>query len=149
MRGRRVRIAGDAIRQHSQGNLWAGLQGHSAFHGVFKFPNISGPIIGFETRHRLRGDWLNRLFHRLPETFEEMAGKEGNVLAALAQRRNQYRNYAEAIIEILPDTPLGNLLFEVLVGRSNDADVHVRFLSAADRADFALLENAVELHLHG
>ena len=78
-----------------------------------------------------------------------MARQERNVLAAFPQSRDQDGNHAEAVIEVLAKTAFGDLLLEVLVCRGNDAHIHVRLFRTADRADLALLENAVQLYLHG
>ena len=78
-----------------------------------------------------------------------MASEQWNVFAALAQRRKLQRNDAQAVVEVLAEAAFGDFLFEVLVGGGDDADVHVAFFGAADGADFAFLEDAVELDLHG
>src|ERR1700674_2664864 len=145
----RSRIAGDPIRQHFQRNLSASLQGDGAFLGVFELANVSRPIVGFQARHRFRGDPFNGFFHRLTEALEKVAREQGNVVPALAQGWHLYGNHAETIIEVLAEAAFRNLLFELLVRSGNDADIHIRFFRTADRADLAFLQDSIELHLHG
>src|SRR5207302_3819273 len=147
--GRCSRIAGDPIRQHSQGNLPAGFQGDGAFHRVFELANVAGPIVGFQAGHPFRGNTLNRFSHCGTEALEEVASEQWNIIAAFAQGWHLYGNHAKTIVKVLAETAFRDLLFKLLVRGGNDADIHIRFFGTADRADFAFLEDAVELHLHG
>ena len=58
-------------------------------------------------------------------------------------------NDAKAVIKILAKPPLGNFFLKILVGRRNDAHIHVAFFLAANRPYFAFLQYAIKLHLHG
>src|SRR6266436_6340808 len=78
-----------------------------------------------------------------------MPGEERNIFATLAERRQLDGDHAEAVIEILAEAALGNLLLEILVGGGDDSDVDVIFFVATNRPDLAFLEHAVQLDLHG
>src|SRR5262249_10150319 len=78
-----------------------------------------------------------------------MPCQERNVFAPLAERWKLDGNDTEAIVEVLAKAAFGDLLGEVLVGGGNDPDVDIDLFGTAEGADFAFLENAVELHLHG
>src|SRR5882762_7676603 len=142
-------MASDPIRQHFQRNLPASLQGDGAFHRLFELANVSRPIVGFQARHRFRGDPLDGFFHRLTEALEKVAREEWNVVPAVAQGGHLYGNHAEAIIEVLAEAAFRNLLFELLVRSGNDADIHIRFFRTADRANLSFLQDTIQLHLHG
>src|SRR6266478_153438 len=143
------RRTGDAVGQNPQGNLPPRLQGNRAFHGVLKLADISRPIVGFQARHGLGRDALNRFYHGVPKTFEKMPCQERNVVPALAQSRHVDRDHAEPIIQVFPETAFRNLLFKFFVCGGNDADIHIRFFGAADWAHLAFLQDSIELHLHG
>src|SRR5690242_5537564 len=145
----RSSIAQDSVRQDPRGNLLAGFQGHCPFHCVFKFPDIPGPIVTLQFAHRIRSDPFDWLLHRFSEALQEVARQQGNVFAALTQSRNLDRDYAETIVKVLTKTSFSYLLLKLLIRRGDDAHVNIRFFGASDGADLALLENAVELHLHG
>ena len=68
-------------------------------------------------------------------------------LAPLAQRRDAQRHHLEAVVEVLAEAPLGDLLLEVAVGGRDQAEVDLDQLAAADAHDLPLLEHAQELDL--
>ena len=81
------------------------------------------------------------------ELGEEFAGQERNVLLALAQRRDEERDDVEAVEEIFAEVAVGDLLFEILVGGGDEADVDVERLGAADGSKQLLVERAQDLGL--
>src|SRR6266404_4857210 len=140
---------GYAIGQNPQGNLPPCLQGNRAFHGVLQLADVSRPIVGFQPRHGLGRDALNRFFHGVPKTLEKMPCQERNVVTAFAQGWHVNGDHAEPIIQVFPETAFRNLLFKFFVCGRNDADIHIRFFGAADWAHLAFLQDSIELHLHG
>src|SRR6185369_11592088 len=70
-----------------------------------------------------------------------------NVLAPIAQRRHLDRHHTQAIVEILAEAPFADGLFEVAIGRRDDAHVHALRGHPADRLEHAVLEHAQQLHL--
>src|SRR4029077_17059634 len=65
------------------------------------------------------------------------------------KRRHLDGDHAEAVIQVLAETAFGDLFVKLFVGGSDDSDVDVALLVAAYGTDFAFLEHAVQLHLHG
>jgi len=55
----------------------------------------------------------------------------------------------EAVVEVLAESALADLAFEILVGRSDHADVHIDGLGGAEATDLSLLEDPQECHLEG
>src|ERR1700730_5366894 len=78
-----------------------------------------------------------------------MPREQRNVLPSFAKRRYLDGNNAQPIIEILSKTAFCNLFLELFVGGRDDSDVDVAFFVAAYWTDFAFLQNAVQLDLHG
>ena len=76
-----------------------------------------------------------------------MLDERRNLLAALAQRRQLQPDDVEAVEEVLAEAALGDELFEVGVGRGDDADVDLDGLRLAERVDFVGLEEAQQLRL--
>ncbi len=70
-----------------------------------------------------------------------------HVVAALAERREEQVYDVEPVVEILPEAPRADLLFEHPVGRRHDPDVDLLRLRVADPEDHPLLQRAEELHL--
>ena len=83
---------------------------------------------------------------------EEVADEIGDVLAALAERRQADRHHVEAEEQVLAEQALVDQDAEVLVGGGDDADVGLDRRSTADGGVFALLEDAKQpglgLHRH-
>ena len=69
------------------------------------------------------------------------------VFLDVAQRRNRDGEHAEAIVEVPPEPPFGDLGREVAVGRGDHADVHGPRPLVAHRLELALLEHAKQLGL--
>ncbi|OPZ05947.1 MAG: hypothetical protein BWZ08_02381 [candidate division BRC1 bacterium ADurb.BinA292] len=81
--------------------------------------------------------------------FDEVVGEFEDVALALAQRRHVDGEDIEPVVEILPEFGGFDHLFEVAVGRGDDADIDRDRAAAADALDFALLEDAEEFDLRG
>ena len=76
-----------------------------------------------------------------------MLHERRDVIEPLPERRHQNRNDAQAEVEILAEAPFGDLLFEVLVGRRDDAHVDLDRARRAEPLDLALLQDAQHLGL--
>ena len=70
-----------------------------------------------------------------------MAHQVGDVLAALAQRRDPNRHHVQAIEEVVAEQPLADQIAQLAVGRGDDADVGLDRLAPAHRGVFALLQD--------
>ena len=79
----------------------------------------------------------------------EVFGEERDVLAPFAQRRQRERDDVQAVVEVLPETPGGDLGEKVAIRRRDDPHVHGDLRAAADPGDLALLQRAQELRLQG
>ena len=80
---------------------------------------------------------------------EKLLRKEGDVLAPLAQRRHLEADDIEAVVEVLPEPSLADLLLEVPVRCCQDPYIHGPCRRAAEGLDLLLLQEAENLCLEG
>ena len=78
---------------------------------------------------------------------QKFARQQRNVLLALAQRRHKKRHYIEPVKQIFAEIALGNLFFEVLVRRGDQAHIHAQRLRAAHRRKHLVIKSAQHLGL--
>ena len=76
-----------------------------------------------------------------------MPDQVGNVLGALAQRRQPQRHDVEAEVQIFAEQALLDQDTKILVGRGDDAHIGLDRRAAADGRVFALLQNAQQPRL--
>ena len=85
---------------------------------------------------------------RLRGGADEVLGEARDVFAPLAQRRILDREDAEPIKQILAEAAGDDLVFQVAIGRGDDAHIDLARARVADALDFLLLQNAQQLGLH-
>ena len=68
---------------------------------------------------------------------------------ALTKRRNIHEHHIQPVKEIVSECALFDLCFEVLVRSTDDPDIRMDILVAAETLKFPLLEKSQELDLHG
>ena len=78
---------------------------------------------------------------------EEIIDQQRDVLGAFAQRRQTDPHDVEPVKQILAKLPGGDRLFEPLVRRGNDANIHRDRIIAADALDGAVLQHTQNLGL--
>ena len=90
---------------------------------ILELTHIAGPTVGQEhcSRRVVKAD----TGHRVPlgKIGRELAGKQYDVSAAVAQRRHGDRHRREAVVQVFPETPLGHSLGHIDIGGGNDAHV--------------------------
>ena len=69
----------------------------------------------------------------------EVAGQDGDVAPALAQRRERDGEHIEAIEQILAELTLSHHALQVSVGGGDDADIDHNGIGAADALELLLL----------
>src|SRR5580693_6434711 len=118
-----------------------------AKHGVLELADVSRPIISREQRQRVIGDATDALALFDAEAGEKAHGEILYVAEPGAQRRNGDREHVQAIEEILAETARLDEFDQVLVGRRDEAEVHLDRAPRADRIDLALLQRTQQLDL--
>ncbi len=76
-----------------------------------------------------------------------MGREQGNVLPALPQGRDDEGNDVDAVVEVFPEGPFGDLFLQVLVGGGHDAHVHLDGPVAPHPLEALLLQDAQDLGL--
>src|SRR3954466_14966776 len=142
--GTEQHAGGQATRPHRA----AGARLDDALARVLEFAHVPRPAIAREgvADRRRHGGHLDAAQAR--EALEEEVGQDGDVLAALAQRRQHQRQHVEAVVQVLAEIALGDHLLEIFLGPGNHAHVDVDRLAAADALDRPVLDRAQQLHLH-
>src|SRR5579872_2151260 len=90
---------------------------------IFELTNIARPVEIFEQIGCLRSQPGHRLVFLGGETRDEVSGEFGNVVATIAQSRDDDRKYIQAIVEIFAEVPIAYPQREISVRRGHDANV--------------------------
>ena len=77
-----------------------------------------------------------------------MYGQRPDVLLALAQRWQPYRDHIEPVIQVAPEAAALHVLLKVAVGGGDQPHRHPDFTFAAEPDDRALLQRAQQFGLH-
>src|SRR5438552_3276368 len=96
---------------------------------------------------RLAGERLHLAAETPDGVLQEPVDQERDVLATLGERRDHELDDAQPVIEVLAEAPRPDAGLQVLVGRSDQADVHPDRRVTADALHFLLLDRAQELRL--
>jgi hypothetical protein len=107
---------------------------HHRFDDVFEFTHVAGPVVPDEAVQRLGIDTDDRLSVTFRELSDEAFDEIRDVSAAFAQRRQMDREDLQAIVEILPERALLDLLLEVFVGGPRSSGHRPRSVRCCRRA---------------
>ena len=116
---------------------------------VLEFANISGPGVLQKNRLRAASQAGNILSIRIVIFLQEELDEEGNVFQALGERRNADLNGAETVEKIFAETAGENFSAKIAIGGGDEPDVDLLDFRRADALNFAVLNDAEELGLHG
>src|SRR5688572_17022558 len=155
-RGRRARLRrlgiflrGDAVQRKLFRTQLARLrrERERALHDVLQLAHVAGEVVGHQlSERRFRQAWRRHPVLR-GEALQDMAGDEGNVLAALAQRRHGEVDHVEPVIEVAAEAAGLHHPGEALVGGADDAGIGRLLLRGAHLAHAPLLDGAQQQHL--
>src|SRR5690242_13318636 len=98
---------------------------------IAQFADVAGPGIADEDFHGGVAELARLLAVFGAEFCEEVARKSGNVLLAIAQRRNKKGNDVQTVKEVLAESAASDFLLEIFVGGGDDARVHGDGLAGA------------------
>ncbi len=79
---------------------------------------------------------------------DKEVGKEEDVGTSVLEGRHVDGKLVDAVIEVLSELAFGYRLRQILVGGTDESDIHINLLRAAQRTDFSLLQGSEELHLY-
>ena len=115
---------------------------------VLEFAHVARPAVLQKQLPGLIGQAVDRLAHLGGDAGDEMVGEQEDVVAALAQGRQDDVDDAQAEIEVLTEGAAAHLFLEVHVGGGDHPDIDVQRRVLAHRVEGALLEEAQEAQLH-
>src|SRR5579872_7144760 len=123
------------------------VQEDGAFQKVLQLANIPRPIMAAQRIHHVRGNDIDDLVKAIREFAHEVVDEEGNVVAALAQRRQRNGKDIETIKKVGSKAPVGYHLLQVLVGSRHDADIDSNSAGTSESFKFLLLKDTQKFGL--
>ena len=107
---------------------------------VLKFADVAAPLEVDQGGHCLRreGELFTIPLHRIG--LDEVVDEQGDVFTSCLERRDRQRYDTQTVIEVLPELPFVNHLFEVAVGGCQDSGIHGRRFQGTHRLELFLLE---------
>src|SRR5262249_4164906 len=114
---------------------------------VAQLADVARPPITIEEVECHGAEMNVRFAEPLAGFAEEERAQVRDLLAAIAKRRHMDPDDAQPIVEILPELALRYALFEIGIGRREDADVHRLRPRLADRHHLTLFEEPQQLRL--
>ena len=101
--------------------------------GIFQFPHIPRPVISPK-------NFFLTVRYFLIVRFRKEAEQRQNIVFSGPQRRNFQRDHAEPVKKIFPEFSLGDHLFQILVGGSDDTDIDIDDFIASDPHNLFFLQ---------
>jgi hypothetical protein len=124
-----------------------GVEDEDALDDVLELADVAGPVILPELGESGVGNFDAGAAVLLAELEEELAGEDGDVFFAVAERRDEERDDVEAIEEVFAEVAAGDLFFKVLVGGGDDTGVYVDGRGGADGVEALFVEGAEDFGL--
>ena len=124
-----------------------GIEDEDAFDEVAELADVARPVVLAQRVERVLSHLNVGASVLCAELLEELLDQRGDVLLAVAQRRNEEGDDVEPVEEVFAEVAAGDLLFEVLVGGGDDAHIDVDGMGGADREEALFVEGAEDLGL--
>src|SRR6056297_2249082 len=134
-------------RAEIQRKSCSAAQYHGAFHHVLEFAHVARPAPALELPSLLLADRQPIAAEFVAEAIHAVNSQRENVGLALPQGRDRYREYAQPVIKVLPESTRFNLGAEVPVGGGNNANIDRDGPVVTDRFELVLLKHAQQLAL--
>ena len=124
-------------------------QDQRPFDHVLELADVARPGVFEENAERFGGKPVGGFREPTAEAIQERVREQRDIGLSFAQRGDDQRDHVEAVIEVLAESPRGDHLLEVAVGRGDDPDVHGDVFVSTHPLDDPLLEHPQELDLEG
>src|SRR5205085_1909885 len=132
----------------ARANRVALRQQHGALDRVIELAHVAGPGMTQEQLHRARRKSFTAGFLVTRSVAsEKMRGKERNVLATLAERRQTNLDGVDAKQQILSEATRFHFSMDIGIRRRDDADIGTTGAGRPDALELAGLEDAQQLRL--
>ncbi|SPE33762.1 hypothetical protein SBA2_800020 [Acidobacteriia bacterium SbA2] len=142
-----LRMARDLNRKVIGADVIGVLENHGPLHGVFQFPNVSGPVVSQQQVTSFLGDAPNALSKPEVITLDEEVNERKHVFLPVSQGRHEDWDDAETVEEVLAEAALLDGLFEIAVRSRDDPHIHADVLHSADAPDGLILQDSQQLRL--
>lgn len=123
-----------------------GGKGAGPLQAILQLSYIPRPVISEQSFHGVVAQ-SPLVAPRSGEPFEEIAGKQRNVLSPVAQRRNLQAQHIEPEIKIAAKSALRHGLLEIAIGRRQNPHVDRNALGASHGTNLSLLYGPQQLGL--
>ena len=120
---------------------------HGTFDDVLHFPHVARPGIPDQRVHDFRWNAFDSSADALRELLGEMTNQQRNVVATLAQRRQQDREHVQAIEKVAAKLAVGDHLRQVSIRCRHQPHIHTHRARASQAFEFLLLESSEQLRL--
>jgi len=129
----------EALSAHDKGVLY----------GIFKFADISGPVVTHQSGKSLMAQPHHRSVTQLVKAVYEVFRQERNVFFSLGQGRNFYLDHIDAIEEILSEEVFFDQMGKILVGGGDNPDIRLHAPGRPERLVTPFFDHPQESHLEG
>src|SRR5713101_7433703 len=114
---------------------------------VLQLSNVAGPPVTHQGAHGFLRNRFDRFVHRGCKLSNEIFHELGDISFPFAEWRQIDRKSIQPVIQIFAELSVPNHLFQVLVGRGNEANIDSRCTCTADSLKLTFLEHAEQLGL--
>ena len=121
----------DLVRQEADGQCVRRAHHDRAFNAILQLANVARPRVLQEAVQNLPGDLRYVLVILTVVLFQEVIDQQWDVLPPVSQWRQVYGHDVEAIVQILAESAVANLFFQILIGGRHDPHVHASGVRAA------------------
>src|SRR5262245_60336026 len=120
---------------------------HGLLDAVLKLPYVTGPAVRGQHFQCPGGDGRDGSAVHGAEALEEVADELGDVLPALAERRELDHDDSDPVVEVCPERAVRHRLAEILVTGGDQPDVGLDGLATAHLHELVSLDDAEQLRL--
>src|ERR1700735_2138717 len=96
---------------------------HQALHQILEFAHVAWPGIFLQNLDHLGLEALQRDVIRAAVSSQEMIEEEWDVSRAVAQRRQDDRDYIDPVVKVFTEASGSNHLLQALVGGCDQAEI--------------------------
>src|SRR5882762_6283642 len=120
---------------------------HRTLDEILQFTNIPWPMPTRELSHGRGGNRFDLLIHSAAVLLDEVAGQQGNVLWAFAQRRDADREHVQAIVQVAAEFAILHHFFQVAIGGRYQPYIDLLRSVAAQPFKLTFLQSAQQFGL--
>ncbi|MCK7492813.1 MAG: hypothetical protein MZW92_15760, partial [Comamonadaceae bacterium] len=124
-----------------------GRHNNEALDDILKFTDVARPMISSQYLHRLRGKNFTDTAFFVAKIVEKVLCQQGDIFSACPKRRHVKRDDIQPVEEVFTKPAIADLLFEMLVCRSNDTNINFDCAGPADTFEFSLLKDSEDFSL--